>query len=281
MAKSKKAEPAPDPDALFQHGELAKHPPVLLKRAFDAYNVVAAAAGWPETANLTESRQKRLKVALQDCGGLAGWESALARAAKSDFLCGKTKSFRAPTGFKGTKLDFFLRSDRRASLLDGEYDNRDAAPAPRASFQSRMAAASGPVRPAKELPFVQTETREQRMAGTILSYRRLGRYDDANRVEAELAKAEGRPPVLVPHPGAARFGMPPSDPVEKWDSGSTIADVPDDHRPDMPPAKSLNGAGNSAAHGKSGGNYSEVMPADEDPGWGDDVPEGDPAQAEP
>lgn len=192
-----------EPPPLFEDGEIAGQPNHIIKRAFAAYNAAARAAGWPETANLTESRQKRIKVAIRDCGGLAGWELALARAAKSDFLCGKTKSFRAPTGFKGTKLDFFLRADRRTSLLDGEYDNRapSSEPAPGKSFQQRMSAAARPGKP-QELPFVQTETREERMRATILIYRKYGRHKDANRVEDALAVIEGRPPELVPAPDA-------------------------------------------------------------------------------
>src|SRR5882672_7032065 len=125
---------------LFNDGELADHPPVMIKRAFDAYNTVALAAGWPQTANLTEGRKKALKVALKDCGGLAGWNLALARAAKSDFLCGKIKTLRSPAGFKDMKLGFLLYPKRLTSLLDGEYDNREAAPAPAGpSFRQRLA----------------------------------------------------------------------------------------------------------------------------------------------
>lgn len=54
-----------------------------------------------------------------------------------------------------------------------------------------------------------TETREERLASSIASYRRVGQYDRANVLEQQLADLEKRPPVLVPAPEAASFGMPP------------------------------------------------------------------------
>lgn len=187
--------------ALFNDGELADHPPVMIKRAFDAYNVTALAVGWPVTANLTESRQKRIKVALKDCGGLAGWEMALARAAKSDVLTGKVKPRWGKAPKAEVKLDWFLWDKRRTSLLDGEYDNRDVPPATEGpSFRQRLNNAARPVK--EQVPFVLDTTREQRMAETIFLYRKHKRFADANRVEEELASIEGRPPVLVPSPEA-------------------------------------------------------------------------------
>lgn len=186
---------------LFSDGELADHPPVVIKRAFDAYNITAVAVGWPITANLTESRKKRIRVALKDCGGLAGWEMALARAAKSDLLTGKVKPRWGKAPKAEVKLDWFLWDKRRTSLLDGEYDNREAAPAAAGpSFQKRLAAAARPVR--EQVPFVLETTREQRMASTVILYRKHKRWADANRVECELAEIEGRPAVLVPDPAA-------------------------------------------------------------------------------
>ena len=43
-------------------------------------------------------------------------------------------------------------------------------------------------------------TSEERMAHTIRTYRKYGKYGDANRVESELAKLQNRPAVLVPAP---------------------------------------------------------------------------------
>ena len=48
-------------------------------------------------------------------------------------------------------------------------------------------------------PFVP-EPREVRLAALVVSYRKVGKWADANRVEEELAKLENRPPVLVPAP---------------------------------------------------------------------------------
>lgn len=208
--------------ALFEDGELAEHPDHIIQRAFDAYNAAAIGAGWPQTTNLTDSRRKRLKAAIRDCGGLAGWEMAMARAAKSGFLTGKVKTLRAPVGFLA-KLDFFLRSDRRTSLLDGEYD--DKAPAAVRSVLDRVRAMPN-APPPKELPFVP-EPEEVRLAAMIATFRKLDRWADANEVEKRLAKLEGRPAVLVPAPDVARYGMPERPPEPPRRPAPIITDVPD------------------------------------------------------
>ncbi len=57
-----------------------------------------------------------------------------------------------------------------------------------------------------------SETREERLAGMIISYRKVGKHADANRLEEELAALEGRPPTLVAHPDARDPDMPPPRP---------------------------------------------------------------------
>lgn len=51
------------------------------------------------------------------------------------------------------------------------------------------------------------ETREQRLAGMVVSLRNHGFWERANNAEVELAGLEGRAPVLVPAPDVARHGM--------------------------------------------------------------------------
>ena len=46
------------------------------------------------------------------------------------------------------------------------------------------------------------ETREERLAASIATFRRLGDYARANGAEEQLAALQGRPPVLVPAPEA-------------------------------------------------------------------------------
>ena len=53
------------------------------------------------------------------------------------------------------------------------------------------------------------KTSEERMAHTIRTYRKYGKYGDANRVEEQLAKLQKRPPVLVPSPEVAQEGLSP------------------------------------------------------------------------
>ena len=53
-----------------------------------------------------------------------------------------------------------------------------------------------------------TESIEERLRASIEGYRRIGRYEDANRIESKLAALLGRPAVHVPHPSVADVGMP-------------------------------------------------------------------------
>lgn len=95
-------------------------------------------------------------------------------------------------------------------------------------------------------PAPGSETREERLASTIVSYRRIGRWDRANELELELAGIEKRPPTLVPAPDASQIGMPP--------------------RPDFRPQRTSN-----MGHNRPPGPITDVL--DEDPGW-TDIPEG-------
>lgn len=97
----------------------------------------------------------------------------------------------------------------------------------------------------------QTETREDRMASSIVSYRRHGQWDRANKIEGELAAIQKRPAVLVP--------------------------APDAPNPDLSPRQSPQSSRTRPAgvYANPRGPVSDV-PADEPPPWSDaDVPIGD------
>lgn len=207
-------------EALFREGELPKQPNRFAKEAFDIYNEVAAMVGWPVTANLTEARQKKLLVAIHDCGSVRGWREAMERAGKSGLLTGKRKSLRYPVGFMA-KLDFFLRTDKRTMLLDGEYDDKAVA---RTAMQQIRALPTPGARPI-EKPFVP-ESQDVRELAMIESYTRHGRYADANRIAQARADRLGIPAVLIPDPAVAMEGMAPK-PAPSPRNRPTVTDIPD------------------------------------------------------
>jgi hypothetical protein len=101
-----------------------------LEAAVEAYNLTADYAvgqgcKWPKCENLHETRRKKLKARLKDCGGLEGWKGAMMRAIHSDYLMGRTQ--RKPEYASWTpSLDFFLQLKSFTQLLEGFYDNKPA-----------------------------------------------------------------------------------------------------------------------------------------------------------
>lgn len=127
--------------------------------AFAAYNAEAVAAGWPKAMKLDTRRRAALKARLAECGGIAGWRDALARARASPHCCGQND--RGWTA----DLDFLLQPRSFNRLREGSYDARKppAAGNGRASsydaFVTGFAAVAGgshgrgrPDRPAGEDP---------------------------------------------------------------------------------------------------------------------------------
>lgn len=111
---------------LFTEGELASHPTPLQQQAADIYNLIAKDAGWRRALVLDAARRKAIARAVKDYGGLAGFRSALERASKSAFLTGKAKMGDGHEGWRPT-LDFFLQAKSIRNLLEGVYDDREAA----------------------------------------------------------------------------------------------------------------------------------------------------------
>lgn len=102
----------------------AKAMGVDLVSAFDAFDAAAAENGWPAIAKRTTARKSKLRARIKDAGGLDGWAAALAKAAASDFCCG-----RAPPGGGRDKpfvltFDFLVQESSFTKLMEGNYDNR-------------------------------------------------------------------------------------------------------------------------------------------------------------
>lgn len=200
----------PAAPALFGDDELHDAPEPIVTKAVEIFNAVAKRVNeaaktqiWCEARALTAKRRKRLKTAIADYGGLRGFQGCLEDAARNAFLLGKEGRTGSHRNWR-PDLDFFLQEKTVTRLLEGGY-------APDAEDSKRIHMPTvwrPPTADAK--PFVQTETLEQRLAASIVSYRKIGNYKRANEIEERLAALEKRPPVMVPAPEVARVGFPDS-----------------------------------------------------------------------
>lgn len=203
----------------------------------DRVNAGMGAATWIKCLVLTKARRTRASVAAKDYGGVIGFRRALESVLTNDFLLG----YEGRSGTHKTwkpDLGFFLQEKTIVKILEGSYAPGRGFPTKGTIAQQAAAddqwgrflrdyrpkgfwppnLGPRPEDPACRAPremleacrnrlgIVVTvppkETREDRLRATIVSYRKIGRYEDANRVERELAVAEGRPPVEVPAPDA-------------------------------------------------------------------------------
>ena len=189
---------------LFQDGELAAHPEPILTQALAIWNEAAKAHNWAVAKVLDTQRKAALRRAVRDYGGIAGFRGALEKIARNDFIMGRIPP---KAGFKQFKadLDWFIRPVTVRKVIEDFYE--ESVPKPSVYEKIRLMTPAAPI-PA---PFVTTETKEDRLRAMITSYQKYGRYADANRIEEQLAKLEGRPPTLVPAPEVADLGMPPKD----------------------------------------------------------------------
>lgn len=234
-----------------------------------------------------------LRVAMKRVGGVAAWRKLLEAHGTSDFICGKTHtpgrspfSFTLDWALKKANLfkllnGNFLNENMRAVVAEG----KPVAPAVAAEkveqdpWRRWLSYRKGGFWPSHlgprpeepgcrmtpallmnwrrenqvEVVVPIAETQDQRSEALIVSLRKAGLWDRANRVEETLAERQKRPPVLVSAPDAAHIGMPPR------------AENPPQRAPDM------------RGHNRPPGPITDVP---EDPGW-DMVPEGDEAMAEP
>lgn len=92
-----------------------------LSEALEAYLKTATLRDLPKVVKLTDKRKGHLAARLKEYG-LDVWKEAMERAGRSPFLCGHNdRKWKAD-------LDFMLRPDSVAKILEGKYDGKGAMP---------------------------------------------------------------------------------------------------------------------------------------------------------
>ena len=86
--------------------------------AVEMFNLLAVDNGWPKVQAVTERRKSALVSRLKELGGVDGWRELLDRAAKSDFLCGRSQNSYP------LKFDWVVNPTNAAKVIEGNYDNR-------------------------------------------------------------------------------------------------------------------------------------------------------------
>ena len=97
-----------------------------LTEAVEVYNTEAEKAGWAKVQRLTDARRSALKARLAECGGLEGWQTAMAKAGESKFLTGKVPRGKGHENWR-PDFDFFLKAQNFTKLMEGTYDDRTGA----------------------------------------------------------------------------------------------------------------------------------------------------------
>ena len=98
----------------------ASPPPVIeiVTIAVQVWNEMASANGLAVVQKLSAPRKKLLAARLADCGGLAGWQAALARIAGNPFLRGDNdRGWRAD-------FDFVCKAKSFTKIMEGGYDGK-------------------------------------------------------------------------------------------------------------------------------------------------------------
>jgi hypothetical protein len=113
--------------------------------ALRAYNALAEKIGLPVCQKFTSQRRLKLKKRLEDCGGIAGWMSALAKVEAIPGMRGESNG----SGHESWRcnLDFLLTEAKFIKLMEGAYDHWgkqgsggwDAKPEPRDKILKRIA----------------------------------------------------------------------------------------------------------------------------------------------
>lgn len=98
-----------------------------LTEAVEVYNAEAEKAGWAKVQRLTDARRSALKARLAECGGIEGWQTAMAKAGESKFLTGKVPRGRGHENWR-PDFDFFLKATNFTKLMEGTYDDRTGSP---------------------------------------------------------------------------------------------------------------------------------------------------------
>ena len=92
-----------------------------INKALQAYNDLAKRIGLPICQKFTEGRRRKLKKRLEDCGGMEGWNAALAKVEAIPGLRGKANG----SDHQGWRcsIDFLLTESRFVKLMEGAYDH--------------------------------------------------------------------------------------------------------------------------------------------------------------
>ena len=185
--------------------------------AFAIYQQEAARQEhWTRHRFMNATQKRSIKARLKEGGGIATWREAVTIASRSDFLCGKIIG-KGGTRFK-MDLNFLCQPSSFGKIIDGFY-TRNEAPA-------RIVMPSAPPPHMQPRPVFVPEPRDVRLATMIASYRKVGRWKDANRIEEQLAALENRPPVLVAAPGEP-FPQATAKPAPVSRKQATFTDVDD------------------------------------------------------
>lgn len=105
-----------------------------IKDAISEYNSLAEQIGLATVQRLSATRKSKLLARLEECNGIEGWRTALAKVRASPFLRGEKTDFRAD-------FDFLLQAKSFTKLMEGSYDeNRNIKPKASgfSSLQSRI-----------------------------------------------------------------------------------------------------------------------------------------------
>lgn len=108
-------------DLVPRTGEGAGAPPPL-DEAAAVYNETAERVGWSKVQRLSPSRMTALKNRLAECGGIEGWQTAMAKAEASNFLTGKTPRTNGHANWR-PGFDWFTTASNFTKLMEGSYDN--------------------------------------------------------------------------------------------------------------------------------------------------------------
>ncbi len=232
--------PKDSPDQIDLLDGMVAPPKKVVEAAQQAWNDFAVRYKWRESKVLDKALRASIERAVGDYGGLTGWRDALAKIAKNRFVQGQVAPTGGHKQFKAN-IVWFCRAQTIRNVIEDAYDDDGADAGDGKVSLSKMMAPSDPwavwlrdykprgfwpahlgPRPEEpncrapapmvaawrervgfKAPPVVQETAEDRLAHLVVSYRQRGFYDKGNSAEEELAKLQGRPPVLVPGPDVA------------------------------------------------------------------------------
>jgi len=110
-----------------------------LADAVNSWNLMASSKKLPQIQILTERRKRSLTARLAECGGLEGWQVALAKVRDSPFLTGDNdRNWRAD-------FDFLLQQKSFTKLMEGGYDGQARATSKPNSIQHSVEVVSGAI----------------------------------------------------------------------------------------------------------------------------------------